>query len=199
MVITVVGFKGGVGKSTTCVHIAAYLQKFASTLLVDGDPNRSIIKVWDKAGKLPFKVVDANEAMMHSRDFEHIVIDTKARPDPGELQTLARGCDLLIVPSSPDQLAVDALLQTVEELQTLDAQKFRILITMVQPLPNTDGERLREALKRAELPTFDNWIPFLAAFRKSVDEGVPVYEMRDPRALRAWGAYESAFKEVVNV
>ncbi len=41
MIVTVAGFKGGVGKTTSAIHLATYLNQNASTLLVDGDPNRS--------------------------------------------------------------------------------------------------------------------------------------------------------------
>ena len=41
MLITVAGFKGGVGKTTSAVHLACYLALIGKTLLVDGDPNRS--------------------------------------------------------------------------------------------------------------------------------------------------------------
>ena len=49
MVVTVASFKGGVGKSTTAIHLAAYLQALAPALLVDGDPNRSVSE-WARAG-----------------------------------------------------------------------------------------------------------------------------------------------------
>ena len=65
MLITVAGFKGGVGKTTSAVHLACYLAKKGSTLLVDGDPNRSATG-WSKRGQLPFKVVDLIQAALHS-------------------------------------------------------------------------------------------------------------------------------------
>ena len=41
MIITVASYKGGVGKTTTAVHLAAYLQSLGPTLLLDGDQTRN--------------------------------------------------------------------------------------------------------------------------------------------------------------
>jgi len=59
MIITVTSYKGGVGKTTTAIHLAAYLQRLAPTLLVDGDAIRSATKWNQRSGDkgLPFKVV----------------------------------------------------------------------------------------------------------------------------------------------
>lgn len=56
-IVTVASFKGGVEKTTTALHLAAYLQSKAPALLVDGDLNRSALD-WAARGSLPFKVVD---------------------------------------------------------------------------------------------------------------------------------------------
>src|SRR4051812_6121066 len=133
MIVTVASFKGGVGKTTTAVHLAAFLQDNAPTMLVDGDPNRSA-SGWDRKGGLPFKV-DERQSIRHSRDFEHIVIDTQARPSQEDLTELVKGCDLLVIPATPDSLSLEALLLTVDALQQLNAERYRILLTMVPPKP----------------------------------------------------------------
>jgi chromosome partitioning protein len=94
------------------------LQTKAPALLVDGDLNRSALD-WAARGSLPFKVVDEKQGVRYARDYEHIVIDTPARPTPEDLKTLAEGCDLLILPSSPDAMALSAMLQMVEALYSL--------------------------------------------------------------------------------
>lgn len=49
MIITTASFKGGVAKTTTAIHLAAYLQTKGQTLLIDGDPNRSATR-WAERG-----------------------------------------------------------------------------------------------------------------------------------------------------
>ena len=196
MFITVASFKGGVGKTTTAVHLAAYLQQKAPALLIDGDPNRSATG-WSKRGDLPFKVVDERQGARAARDFEHVVIDTEARPDREDLKALADGCDLLVVPSTPDALALDALMQTVEDLRAIGADKFRILLTMIPPRPSRDGEDARDTLTGAALPVFETMIRRRVAFQKAALAGVPVSAAIDPRAAEGWHEYSQLGREIL--
>jgi chromosome partitioning protein len=50
----------------------------------------------------------------YAREFEHCVIDTEARPEEEDLKAVADGCELLIIPTTPDALALDALMLTVK-------------------------------------------------------------------------------------
>lgn len=195
MILTVASFKGGVGKTTTAVHLAAFLQKQAPTLLIDGDPNRSA-SGWSRRGALPFKVVDERQATRYVREFEHVVIDTAARPTREDLEALADGCDGLVLPSTPDALALDALMQTIEALQALGSDKFKILLTMIPPRPSRDGEEARDILEQAQLPVFKAQIRRLVAFQKAALAGVPVYETNDPRANIGWLEYEALGNEI---
>lgn len=196
MIITVAAFKGGVGKTTSAVHLATFLQARQPTLLVDGDPNRSATG-WAKRGELPFTVVDERQAAKYSRQFEHIVIDTEARPEEEDLKALAAGADLLIIPTTPDALSLDALRQTVKALKTLGSERFRILITMVPPKPSRDGAEARAMLAAADLPVFESQIRRLAAFQKAALAGVPVSAVPDPRAKDGWNDYCNIGKEVL--
>ena len=124
MVITVASYKGGVGKSTTAIHLAAYLQKKSPTVLIDGDPNRSVCG-WAINGNLPFEVIHLHQATKLARNYEHAVIDTSARLEPEEIKELVEGCDLLVIPSTPDALSLQALLMTTSEIENVGEGNYK--------------------------------------------------------------------------
>lgn len=196
MIITVASFKGGVGKTTTAVHIAAYLQTKKPTLLIDGDPNRSAT-AYMKRGSLPFAVVDERGAAKFARDYEHVVIDTEARPDEEDLKSLTKGCDLLIIPTTPEAMAIDALLLTTQALDKANAKNYKILLTVIPPRPNRDGEEVRAMLEAKGFPLFKTDIRRLIAFQKASLAGVPVNQVSDPRAQTAWADYVEVGKEII--
>jgi len=198
MIITVASFKGGVGKTTTAIHLAAFLQGQAETLLVDADPNRSALG-WANRGELPFQVMDEWNAGQNVTPDGNVVIDTQARPTPEDLSALAETCDLLVLPTTPDVLALDALVLTVEYLKAISTSHYRILITSIPPRPSKAGQEVKELLQEAHLPVFKQGIRRFAAFQKAALKGLPVYAVKDARAEAGWQDYENVGNEILDI
>ena len=117
--------------------------------MVYGDLNCSALG-WASRGELQFNVVNEKQAVKFARQYEHIIIDSPARPAPDESKAIAEGCDLLVLPISPDALALGATLQMVDFLKSLQTN-YKILLTLIPSHPNKTGEEARAALERAEL------------------------------------------------
>lgn len=197
MILTVTHFKGGVGKTTTAIHLAAYLQQSAPVLLIDGDLNRSASK-WSKRGDLPFRVAGEQEAANLVKDYKNIVIDTQARPNPEDLSILSKGCDLLILPTTPDILAIDALMLMVESLKSISVNHYRILLTMIPPKPSRDAEEALALFLEEGLPVIKSPIRRLVAFQKAALAGLTVNKIKDPRSQQAWKDYQEVGKELLS-
>jgi chromosome partitioning protein len=129
-----------------------------------------------------------------SRGKEHVIVDTEAHPDENELEALAEGCDLLVLPSTPDALALEALLSTVDKLQNLTA--YGVVLTMVDSRKKTTAMQAKDTLNRLSIPVFKQMIRRLTAYEKAALAGVPVYETGDRFGRIAWGEYESLAKEI---
>ncbi len=199
MIITTASFKGGVAKTTTAIHLAAYLRSKGETLLIDGDTNRSATRWAERGlahGGLPYKVVGVNQAARYSRGIEHFVIDTEASAEEEEMKEIVDGCDILVLPTTPDSLSLDALIQTVDLLKKLKTKKYCILLTRIHPPPRREGEEAREFLEQQGYSLFQGKIREAIAFQKAANQGILVKDVKDPRAKSAWKDYCAIGKDI---
>lgn len=194
-IVTVTGYKGGVGKSTTAIHISTYFSDKGKTILVDSDPNRTALS-WSQRGRFPFTVADERQAMKMISGQDFVVIDTPARPDSDDIKELAKGCDLLILPTTPDVISLEPMLKTANDLG--DAN-YKALVAIVPPAPSKEGAAIRQELIDNGIPVFQTMIRRSVGFQKAAFEGVPIRDVSDSRSRVAWLDYQALGKEIMEV
>lgn len=192
MLVSIASFKGGVGKTTTAVHLSAYFQKKGKTVLVDGDPNRSAL-AWSERGNFPFQVINESELVARAGEFSNIIIDTPARPSAEELKTLSAESDLLLIPTKPDALSLDALLKIIASLQSFNAQNYKVLLTLVPPRSNAARDA-KAMLDEIEVPYCKTEIHRRAICEKAALQGKTVDNLKDGQT--AWEEFTTLGKEI---
>lgn len=218
MKIAIVSFKGGVGKTTTALHLAAYCQQFGETILIDGDLNRSALD-WADRGGLGFDVADSDDDGIALEKYDHAIIDTPARPGLEDLVILAKNCDLLVIPVSPDALSIGVTLQMIGQLQQEQISNYKILLTLVPPSGGTYnrnkavsrrfgkrgrqfwisnvGRDAHQEFSEQQIPIFEGHIKRSSVFQQASLEGVPVSQLPGKYAQEAWEYYQWIGKELL--
>lgn len=154
-IITITGYKGGVAKTTTALHLADYFASFGKTLLIDCDQNKSCVDWYENRLNPNFEVVDEDLATRHIAGNDFIIFDTKARPRTNDIEIAAKEADLLILPTSPDPLSYNPIFKLMQDVYL---ENMRVLLTMIPKPPSTEGNDVWREMKSGEVPIFETRI-----------------------------------------
>lgn len=209
-IIGIIGFKGGVGKTSSAVHLAGHLAERGTTIAVDGDDRNRSMMTWASAGKLPFQVMSLMEALS-SRDADFLVVDVRGGLPDVELFDLARSCDLLLLPANPEMMSLDGMRRTFDVLTDEEERtgqpwraKMAALLTMVRPgTPDKPNRKLVEAqaaLSALNIPRLESTVRASEAFKDASKEGVLVRDVKGSHlAATCWEDYGSVTRECLGL
>jgi chromosome partitioning protein len=197
MIFAVVNTKGGVGKTTTAVHLATMLARTGLTLLIDGDPQASAASwaAWRREAArepsptttcLSGKAILA-EGKTLAGGFRHTVVDAGGRDSTG-LRSALLLASQAIVPvgaSNLDAAAMTDLLEVIEIAKDYNPElRVRILLTRIDTRTR-DGAEMLEFLQEQKLPVLNARVCERVAYRRAIGEGAIVQEIgRDPIACQ---------------
>lgn len=173
--ISVVGLKGGVGKTITAVHLAAGLSQNGSTLLVDADPYCSAQRWAEQAGgAFPCPVVALAGRSLHwqlpalSKGREYVVIDTPPN-DEAVARSAILAASVIVVPVGPSPMDLDRLADTLDLVREVAASHpvaTRVLVTRVRPATRSTRE-VRATLDQLRVPVLKTQIPLREAYSRA--------------------------------
>jgi len=182
--IALVGNKGGAGKTTLSVNLASGLSRRESTLVLDADPQRSVLQ-WRAMGEdAGLDVVDAVDDLpdavaAHRDGFRHLVIDCPPSVEAPQTLTALRLVDVALIPVQPSPLDIWATVHIEREVEAAREQNpgLRALLVINQLEPRTRLSRMmRQALSELSIPAAETAVRRRMAFRMSVLEGRSVFD-----------------------
>ncbi|WP_300576432.1 ParA family protein [Phenylobacterium sp.] len=199
--IAVISRKGGAGKTTVAVNLAAALrEQGARAVLADADPLRSssealrahsLSVVETSASKL-FALTTASRRS----GGDLLIIDTPAAPE-GDVVAAIKVADLCLVVSRPTYLDVAAALKTLELLRQLRASGLIVLNQCPSARQGREPRQVSstlDALRFAGVPVAPTPLRVRQAYQAALSEGQGVTEW-EPRGQAA--AEVRALAEIV--
>lgn len=183
-IITVVGRKGGGGKTTSSAYLAAALHAAGRAVTgIDTDPDVSWLKMHD-AGLLPYEVLRGDRDNLHAQIEQiegDVVIDTPPNDEAVVLLTSAVA-DEVLIPLTLTGMDAARLMQTLSSVAQVERMRNQplasVLVTKYRARLIVARELLAE-LEERNIPILKAKIPLLTAYESY---GTPTH-LEDYRAV----------------
>jgi chromosome partitioning protein len=197
--IAIISQKGGAGKTTLALHLAAAAQDAGRVaLIIDTDPQATASQWAAWRQDAPPEVIDsppprlaAKVAQARGQGAEVIVIDTPPHADSAA-RAAVEVADLVLIPCRPSAFDLAAIQTTAKLVQLLRKPAFVVFTAGAPNAPRVYAEA-GELVESYGTPACPVQIPDRAAYRHASAEGRTVMEFEpagkaadDIRQLYAW-------------
>lgn len=192
-VISISQQKGGVGKSSVGMNLAACLARGHRVILIDVDPQETATQWAENAStELPFEVFTdldpANLARVRNLadDYDYVIIDTPGSlADTAVLAAVLDVSDFTILPIIPEGPVVGPLRRTIRELIEPRNVPYRVLLNRIDRRIYGQLEDWENLLDEGlKLPRFKSHIRASKSIADAYLDGSVVTQFTDTRGTR---------------
>ena len=199
-ILAITNGKGGVGKTTSAINLAALLSHTYKTLLVDADPQASA-SWWVDRGEMPFDLAQETDPQLLKqlkkvKDYELVVVDTPPALRSDALKAVVGAADYLILPTQPAPMDLSALIETVRSAIATAKVDHRVLLTKVDPRSINEALDAQQSLMDAGIPTFNSFIRAYKVHERAPLEGLSIVQMKGKNAGIAASDYRKVTDEL---
>lgn len=201
-VLAVLNGKGGVGKTTTAINMAAILSESQSVLLVDADPQASA-SWWMSHNSQPmtFDITTETDATLLGKlkkvdDYALIVVDTPPALNSEALAAVVPVADYILLPTPPAPMDLAALINTIKTAIAPAGVAHRVLLTKVDSRSLAEAVDAQQTLNSLQIPACETVIRTYKAHERAALEGVPITQWRGANVKEAQADYYRVAQEV---